>query len=448
MIIKIYNMTEKELHIKNVIDRLLNKELTEAESSKLISKSLRQTQRIKRKYKKDWVNGLIHKLRWKESNHKYDETKYINAIQIIKDKYNDYWPTLASEKLLENYDIKISIPILRREMIRYWIWKSKTRKKETRQFTARERRECYGELVQYDWSYHKWFEWREWTQYQCLLVAVDDATWEITAKFAKNEWIDETFLFWKEYIIKNWKPLSIYLDKYATYKVNYPTATDDKELPTQFWRASKELWIQLIFANTPQAKWRVERMNQTLQDRLVKELRENNINDIETANKFLRDIYLPKINAKLKVKARSLSNLHCSLRQDEINKLDQIFSEHKERKVANDYTIKYGNKYYQLCKSEDKKYKLRQWQKVCVERHLNWEIKISTNWVYIDCNISFDRPEKLNAFWEPRKKWDLFDNKKDDKNEILNISNRDLKEKKAKALALAWEKEDHYYFMN
>jgi len=405
---KIYNMTIKELNIHTVMERLIKKELWIKEASKIINKSERHTKRLKRKYKLEWAEWLIHKLRWKSSNHKYDETKYIQAIQIVKDKYNDYWPTLASEKLVELHNIEISIPILRREMIKAWIWKAKIRKEDKKQFTARERRESYGELVQYDWSYHKWFEWRNETWYQCLLVSIDDSTWEIKAKFAKNEWIWETFKFWKEYILEKWKPVAIYLDKFATYKVNYPDASDDRDLTTQFGRVAKDLWVQLIFANTPQAKWRVERMNQTLQDRLVKELRENNISDIETANKYLKEVFLAKFNKKFMVKARSEANLHTNLRTDEIDKLDQIFSEHKERKVANDYTIKFENKYYQLYKSEDKKYSLRQCQKVCIEKHLNWDIKLSINWIYIESKVSFERPEKQNNIWIPRKKWDIY----------------------------------------
>jgi len=443
---KIYNMTIKELNIHTVMERLIKKELWIKEASKMINKSERQTKRLKKKYKLEWVEWLIHKLRWKSSNHKYDETKYVQAIQIVKDRYNDYWPTLATEKLAELHNIEISIPILRREMIKAWIWKAKKRKENKKQFTARERRESYGELVQYDGSYDKWFEWRNETWYQCLLVSVDDATWEVRGKFAKNEWIWETFKFWKEYILEKWKPLAIYLDKFATYKVNYPDASDDRDLTTQFGRVTKDLWIQLIFANTPQAKWRVERMNQTLQDRLVKELRENNISDIETANKYLKEVFLVKFNKKFMVKARSESNLHTVLRTDEIDKLDQIFSEHKERKVANDYTIKFENKYYQLYKSEDKKYSLRQWQKVCVEKHLNWDIKLSINWVYIESKVSFERPERQNNIWIPRKKWDV-SNIFHQVYENNNIRLKDIKEKEAKTLALAWKMEDPYYLI-
>ena len=411
-----YTMTAQEISIKEVMNKLLNRELTEKEASKIIRKSLRQTQRIKRKYKIEWISWLIHKLRWKKWNRKYDETKYDNALEIIKEKYSDYGPTLASEKLEENYNIKISVPTLRNEMIRAWLWKSKTRRKTDKQYLKRERKENYWEMIQYDWSYHKWFEWREWTNYQCLLVSVDDATNELTAKFSLNEWLIETFKFWKEYIETKWKPLTIYLDKFATYKINYPTATDDKELKTQFWRACESININLIFANTPQAKWRVERMNKTLQDRLVKELRENNISDIETANKFLKEVFTPKFNKKFMCKAKNDWNLHINLSKEEQEKIDQTFSEHKERKISNDYTIQFKNKYYQLYRTKEKLYMIKPWEKITVERHLNWEIKISKNWIYIVSKVLNEKPEKL---------WQIF---------TAPISDEDIEIKRKEAL--------------
>ena len=441
---KKYLMIEKELNIKTVMDRLLKLEITEEEAAKLIKKSLRQTQRIKRKYKLEWIDWLIHKLRWKKWNRQKDGLKYIQAIQIIKEKYIDYWPTLASEKLFENHNLNISIPILRREMILSWIWKSKTRKLDKKQFTARERKQNYWELVQYDWSYHMWFEWRNWTWYQCLLVSVDDASWEVRAKFAKNEWLTETSTFWKEYIEEVGKPIAIYLDKFATYKVNYPWATDDKELPTQFWRSTQKLWIKLIFANTPQAKWRVERMNQTLQDRLVKELRENNICDFESANKFLKEVFLPKFNNKFMLETKWKWNLHTQLNEIEKAKLNQIFSKHIERKVANDYTIKYNSKFYQLYKAENKEYRLNPWQKVCIEIHLNWDIMISYNWIYITSEESFERPEKQNTIWISRK-WNIL--LINQSNEINSVTIQKSRENEYNAKLLVWEKEDHYYMI-
>jgi len=386
-------MTQKELDTNTVMDKLIKKELTISEAAKRINKTERHVKRLKKKYKLEWSKWLIHKARWKPSNHQLDTKKYENAIQIIKNKYSDYWPTLSSEALLENHNISVSISTLRRLMIENWIWKAKKQKKET-QFTARQRKANYWEMIQYDWSYHLWFEWRNWTEYQCLLVAIDDATWIITAKFAKNEWLIETFKFWKEYILKNWKPKSIYLDKFATYKVNYPNATDDKQLPTQFWATCKSLNIDLIFANTPQAKGRVERMNKTLQDRLVKALRLENISDIDSANKYLNEVFLPKFNEKFKYEARSENDLHLELNDIEKNNLNQYFSRKTERTVNNDYCIKFNNEYYQLFRSKKSWYIIKPKSIVVIEEHLDWSIKISRFWKYIYYEKSFDRPER------------------------------------------------------
>jgi len=393
---KYLQMTQKELNINTVMDRLIKKELWIKEASKMINKSKRQVIRIKNRYIKKWSAWLIHKARWRPSNNKVNELKYTEPIQIIKNSYPDFWPTLSSEFLAKRHNFFIPISTLRLHMIKAWIWKDKALKKLPKQFTARPRKDSFWEMIQYDWSYHLWFEWRNWTEYQCLLVAIDDATWKVDAKFAKNEWLIETFKFWKEYIEINWKPNSIYLDKFATYKVNYPNATDDKQLPTQFWRTCKGLNIKLIFANTPQAKGRVERMNKTLQDRLVKALRLENINDIESANIFLKKVFLPEFNEQFRVEAKTDSNLHLKLRDDEIWKIDQIFSEFKQRKIANDFTIKFNNKYYQLFREKDCWYMIRPWYSVDVEIHLNWDIKISKLWKYIKYIVSFDRPERVH----------------------------------------------------
>ena len=386
-------MTQKELDINTVMDRLMRKELTILEAAKRINKTERHIKRLKKKYKSEWSKWLIHKARWRPSNYQLDSKKYENAIQIVKNKYSDYWPTLSSEILIENHNISVSISTLRRLMIQNWIWKSKKQKKE-KQFTARERKPNYWEMIQYDWSYHLWFEWRNWTEYQCLLVAIDDATWIITAKFAKNEWLIETFKFWKEYILKNWKPKSIYLDKFATYKVNYPNATDDKQLPTQFWKTCKSLNIDLIFANTPQAKGRVERMNKTLQDRLVKALRIENISDIDSANQYLNEIFLPKFNKKFKYEARNEDDLHLKLNNNDKNNLNQYFSKKIERVVNNDFCIKFNHEYYQLFRRKDCWYTIKPWSIIIVEEHLNWELKISRFWKYVYYEKSFDRPKK------------------------------------------------------
>lgn len=393
---KYFRMTRKEINVIKIMEKIKNKEIRIKEASRMLNKSERQIKRIKKRYLIEWEEWIMHRLRWRESNHKIDKDKYMKAMRIIKDEYHDYWPTLASERLRDKYNIVVNVSTLRREMIKANIWEAKENKEDkTKHFTARERKESKWEMIQYDWSYHKWFEMRWWWEYQCLLVAVDDATNELTVKFAKNEWLVETMKFWKEYTLENWKPQNIYLDKFATYKVNYPNATDDKELPTQFNRACKSIWIKLIFANTPQAKWRVERMNWTLQDRLVKALREENIQDIKIANKFLKEKFLPEFNAKFMVKSKSDSNLHMKLDQSEIETMNQVFSEHKTRIIQNDFTIRFENNFYQLFRSKEVKYTLKQWEKITIERHLDWSIKLSKAWIYILFNRSHKRPERM-----------------------------------------------------
>ncbi len=439
---KKFVMTNKDLIRQQVMEKLINKELKNGSAAKLLGISSRQIIRLKKKYKEWWIEAILHKLRWKESNHKVDKLKYEKALKIIKENYHDYGPTLASEKLEENHWIIIKSWTLRLRMIEAWIYEYKARKKTITQYLARPRKESFWELVQYDWSYHYWYEWRNWSWESCLLVSVDDATWKVDAKFAKNEWLVETFRFWEEYFYRNWKPKSIYLDKFATYKINHPNATDDKELPTQFNRACKQLWIELIFANSPQAKWRVERMNKTLQDRLVKALREANISDDETANKFLQEEFLPKFNKKFIKKAKNDDNLHLKLSTEENNNMKQIFSEHKTRKIANDYTINFERKVYQLYRIKDSKYFLRPSWEVTVEKHLDWTIHISKNWEYIKSRFIEEKPKRRNKLYTAPiihlenetetklmdyKKWEI---KKDlsinEKKEKLNLTNTQI----------------------
>ena len=384
-------MKNKDLDTKVILDKVLNKEITNIKEWEILWLSKRQIIRKKQKYKLEWATWLIHKLRWKPSNHKHDPTNYKEIIKLRKEKYYDYNITHFCEKLEEKHKIKISMPTLRNEIIRNNLHKVKKRK-ISKQREKRERRPNYWELIQYDWSYHKWLENRNWWEELCLLLAVDDATWKATAKFDKSEWIVPTFNFWKEYIKENWKPRWIYLDKFATYKINHPNATNDKELPTQFWRVCQTLWIQLIFANSAEWKWRVEKMNFTFQDRLVKEMREVNIYDTKSANIFLKEVFLPKFNVKFNVEPRENANLHISTNKDEKDHINQIFSKHSRRKLKNDFTIAFNNNHYQL-------YRNKNWwcvtlykgDYITVEEHLDWNICFSKKWKYL---VSKLLPEK------------------------------------------------------
>ena len=377
------NMTNKDLDTLDIIKKVSSNKMTQIKAWEILWLSDRQIRRKKVNYLKYGPSSLIHKARWKPSNNKKDSSKYNHIIKLKLDSYHDYNISHFCEKLLEKHNIKVSMPTLRNELIKAWIHKVKNRK-TPKIFEKRERRQHFWELVQYDWSYHKWLEDRNWWEELCLLVSVDDATWNLFAQFDYSEGMVPTFRFWKLYSKIFWKPREIYLDKFATYKINHKNATNDKELPTQFWRVAQSLGIKLIFANSPQGKWRVERMNSTLQDRLVKELREHNISDINLANKFLIEKFLPKFNKQFTIKPKSQANLHISLSQNEIDHIDQIFSKHSIRKLKNDFTVTFFNTFYQCYRNKHwGGPTLYKWDIITVEEHLNWDILLAKNWKYL-----------------------------------------------------------------
>lgn len=181
-----------------------------------------------------------------------------------------------TKKLAENHSIIISYGTTRLWMIEEKLWTPR-KQKQTTYRAWQPRKEYFGELQQFDGSYHYWFEDRLVDLNGdplevCLLASIDDATGKITkAAFLANEGVVAVFTFWQEYVGSLGKPLAIYLDKFSTYKINHKAATDNKDLLTQFQRAMRGLRVEIIPANSPQAKGRVERLFKTLQDRLVKE---------------------------------------------------------------------------------------------------------------------------------------------------------------------------------
>ena len=385
---KLISMTEKEITRHNVIKNLIDGKINSIDASKQIQVSVRQIRRIKAKVRKKGAEGIIHGSRGKESNRRIDSETLAKTIELLNQKYHGFRPTLVAEKLLELDKIKLSNEKVRQIMIKNKLWRPKPRKQPKKRHTWRARKDNYGEMQQFDGSYHNWFGGVE----TCLLLSVDDATGKIThAKFDYNESVVAVFKFWLEYFEKNGLPISIYLDKFSTYKVNHKNATNNKDMITQFQRASNQTGFKLIFANSPQAKGRVERMNKTLQDRLVKELKLVDITTIEKANKFLKE-YIPKFNTKFAVVPQRQSNLHRKISETIKQKLPQIFSIQKERKVTNDYTIRFENQYFQL--SQEQPTIVYKKDTVIMEKHLSSEIKINLKERYLNYAILPKRPEK------------------------------------------------------
>jgi len=382
-------LTQKDMEKYDIINKLICKQIIESEAAKMIWLSIRQIRRIKKRVIEWWVEWIIHKSRWSPSNRKFSNEFNDSIISIVKDKYYDFKPTFASEKLLQNHSIKISKETLRNLMIKHKLWNPKTRKLPNNHYW-RARKDNYWEMQQFDWSYHKWLEERNWWKEICLIASIDDATWEITeAKFDINEWTVAVNNFWIDYFNKNWLPLSIYLDKFSTYKINNPWACDNKDLMTQFQRSMNQVWVKLITAHSPQAKGRIERLFETLQDRLVKDMRLDNISSIDEANEYLKK-YIPKYNKQFWKLPKNKTNLHKPLNWLLKDNLNQIFSIQTSRKINNDMTISYHGNIYLLEKNQ----LIWVYKKeiVTIEEYLNWEIKINYKNYYLNFSKVIEKP--------------------------------------------------------
>ena len=333
-------MARKELNQVSVFEDLKNKKIKQGEAAKMLSLSLRQIKRKIKEYRRTGVASLIHKSRGKPSNHRLSEDKINLVLDLVREKYPDFGPTFAAEKLLEIDGLTVNPETLRLRMIEAGIWKPKI-KKVNRHY-CRERKESLGEMVQLDGSPHRWFEQRAPA---CTLLAfIDDATSKILhLEFAESESTAALMESTGSYIEEFGRPVSLYADRGSVYKVNLGNEDGDKI--TQYKRALDEIDIKLIWARSPQAKGRVERLFETLQDRLVKELRLRGIDDIKTANQFLKAEYIDKHNTMFAVVAKSKTNLHRPITGYD---MDTIFCLKEKRKINCDMTIRYKNSWLQL----------------------------------------------------------------------------------------------------
>jgi hypothetical protein len=328
-------MSEKELGRLRALQELTVGRLTVNEVAGLLELSRRHVFRLHAAYCRQGPEGLVSRRRGKPSNRRYDRWMRALALQLIRDNYADFGPTLAAEKLAAVHGITISRETTRQWMAAAGLWLDRNeRKKAVHQ--PRSRRDCIGELVQVDGSEHWWFEDRG---PQCtLLVFVDDATSRLMhLKFVATESSFSYFSATREYLEKHGKPVAFYSDKHGVFRVNHEGAVGGDGM-TQFGRALHEINIEIICANTPQAKGRVERANKTLQDRLVKELRLMAINTIEEANAML-PAFLEDYNTRFGKEPRNPKDLHRPLSPDD--KLDDVFAWREERTVSDSLTLQY-----------------------------------------------------------------------------------------------------------
>jgi len=386
-------MSKKEIDRHEVISRVIRKEITAQKAGELVGLCKRQIKRLKKRVKKQGAKGLIHGNRGKPGNRKIPDVQRDEIVRLLKEKYSDFGPTFASEKLAEINKITRDPKTIRSIQIAEGLWTPRKGKKGLEHRDWRTRKEAYGEMLQYDGSYHNWFEGRGEQNEQCLLATIDDATGIVVkASFAAHEGVIPTFAFWKEYVLANGKPRCIYLDKFSTYKVNHKIASENPDTKTQFQRACSELGIQLIFANSPEGKGRVERLFDTLQDRLVKELRLAGISTLEEANIFLRDVFLPTFNTRFSVDPVLKTNFHRVLTADEKKHLHSTFSRHTNRTVQNDFTFSIHNQWYQITATQC--IAVRKKDVVTVEEYIDESIHIRLRGKEMNYTILPERPKK------------------------------------------------------
>jgi len=337
-------MSRKEVNRLMVIKELESKVITQKKASDKLGLSTRQIRRLLKSYKSNGKEGLISKKRGKASNYRIDEELESEVITLISNNYSDFGPSLATEKLFEIHNIKISKETIRKLMIKSSLWQAKSRKRK-KVFQLRERRSRSGELIQADCSPHDWFEGRRG---KCTLVVfIDDATGELMKlKFYESETTQAYAESLQEYIHEFGRMRAIYTDRHSIFRVNRKEMYNEIK-STQFGRMLESLNVELITANTPQAKGRVERANKTLQDRLVKELRLRKIDTIENANKFLDKEYRDIFNNKFMVTPKESKDMHRDLVLDKTEEL-KIFSIQSTRKVSKNLEISYNNTVYQL----------------------------------------------------------------------------------------------------
>ena len=341
------SMSDKELKRLSVLQEVCDHRLTQLQAAQLLHISPRQIRRLLLKYKDQGPSALAHAGRGRPSNSKLSEEIRSQCLAIIADQLYGFGPTLAHEKLTTIHKFNISIETLRSWMIAADLWIPRA-KRLKRPNQPRYNRDCLGELIQIDGSYHDWFEGR--ASKCCLLVYIDDATGKLQhLRFCETESAFDYMISTRAYIEQHGKPLAFYSDKHSVFRVNQRSNKDTKI--TQFGRVLSILNIDIIFANSPQAKGRVERANRTLQDRLIKEMRLEGINSIVEANAWLPSFIL-QFNRKFAKVATNPKDLHRSLTET-TQELDDIFTWREPRKVSASLTIRYDKCMYILENNEE-----------------------------------------------------------------------------------------------
>ncbi|GHG29372.1 ISNCY family transposase [Paracoccus aerius] len=339
-------MSERELQRIEVLAQVLDGSLRSATAASLLGLSQRQVQRLLGKVRDEGAMAVRHKLRGRPSNNRIGALKRDYILSLIRSDYPDFGPTLAAEKLAERHGIRISSESLRQWMMAGGLWHSRAQRRRVHQ--PRLRRQALGELIQIKGSDHRWFEDRG--PACTLLVFIDDATGKLMQmRFVPSETTEAYFAALEGYLAEHGRPVAFYSDKHSIFRINRPEVRNGHAM-TQFGRALAELNIEILCANSSQAKGRVERANRTLQDRLVKELRLAGISDMEAANAFLPG-FMARHNERFAYTPAHSDDQHRPLNVP-ASRLREILCIRDQRRLSGNLVIHYERRKFILNDSE------------------------------------------------------------------------------------------------
>ena len=338
-------MGQKELQRSHVLKKVQCGEMKKTEAAKQLQISYRQLQRIYARYLEEGDAGLPHRNQGRAANNRIQAEIQERALKAYRERYFDFGPTLAAEHLLRSEKIRVSEETLRQWLLGAGLWQRKRRGNPYR--SRRERRACFGELVQFDGSRHDWFEGRRGKC--CLMNMVDDATGMSFSMLFEEETTEAAMRVLWGWIQRYGIPQALYCDRKNAFVSNREPSVEEQlagiEPKSHFERACEKLGIEVIRAYSPQAKGRVERNHAVYQDRFIKELRLAGVGTIEEANKFLEEKYLPVVNGKFARVPACLEDGHIPLGRVD---LGEILCFEEQRVVSRDFVIGFKRRLFQI----------------------------------------------------------------------------------------------------
>lgn len=388
-------MSDEELDRYTMLKKVLGKELSQKHAAELLEITDRQVRNLLKRLVAEGPSGIVSNHRGKPSNRRLSNDLKQRVIALMREYYEDFGPTLAKEKLCEYQGINISVETLRTWMIESRLWVPQHSRKKVHR--PRQRRECFGELLQGDGSEHHWFG--DELPAANATVLVDDATGTLTGLFfSPTETLEGYFAALEQHINRWGIPRALYTDRFAVFQTTVGKGT------TQMQRALGELGVELILANSPQAKGRVERTNRTLQDRLLKEMRLRGIKTIEAANAYAAE-FMEEYNAKFSKKPMSRVDAHRPLGERDLQK---ILSRRETRTLLSGLLFQYKNQFFVVQNIPD--VRRAEGRKVEIRTNRNGQMRVFMGskelevkeWGQIESSLPImTRKEVLN--WKPKR---------------------------------------------